>query len=42
MKKFKWTDKAEKAFNDIKKLLCKAQPHYASLGFPFHNTAAHT
>ena len=21
---------------------CKAQPHYASLGYPFHNTAAHT
>ena len=22
--------------------LCKAQPHYASLGYPFCNTAAHT
>ena len=22
--------------------LCKAQPHRAPLGYPFHNTAAHT
>ena len=21
---------------------CKVQPRYASLGYPFHNTAAHT
>ena len=23
-------------------VLCKAQPRYGSLGYPFHNTAAHT
>ena len=26
----------------IEQTQCKVQPHYASLGYPFHNTVAHT
>ena len=28
------------AFQEVA-ILCKAQPHHALLGYPFHNTATH-